>query len=288
MCISDSTVSFDSGATGTSNTTNYPATSVRAVDAAVWQPYMSNYGGANDQVGTPDRSAMRRIGIRVVTSGAIQVRINSVRLVDRTELTPSHTRPVVILESDDGQGSNVLMHRILSEYGIPGTINMIAENADQPDRLSTATLQQWQREGWDVHGHAYALTSQNYLGLTPEEVDEDMGKLKGWLMEHGFNGQFIAYPQGGYNRTIEATTRRYFRGARTVNITPMTGYGVRPYAIAAWSVNATDSISAITGYMDACAASGAPCHLVFHHFEDAGDINTTIDAKGWTLSLIHI
>ena len=274
--------SVDSGATGNSNSMNYPPLAARARDAAAWSPWVAHYGAAYDQIGAPDRSAMRRIALRVVTSGPVVFRINSVRFVTQRDLTPAHPNGVIILESDDGGGTNNLFHRVLSEYGIPGTINMIAENADRPDRLTTEQLRTWQADGWDVQGHAYALTSQNYLGLTAAEVDKDMAKLKGWLLENGFSGQFLAYPQGGYNETVKKVAARYFRGGRTVDATPVTAPGLRPYAIAAHSVNNTDSIATITQIMDSYVASGAPLHLVFHHFEDAGDINTTIDAKGWT------
>lgn len=278
--VSNFIVTMDSGATGNSNTTSYPTMSVRAVDGGKWWDFLFAYGSAFNQIGTPDRTSMKRIGITIRTSAAIKVRFNSVELVSAPETLPTAMQKVVILESDDGDGTNALMHKVMSEYGARGTINMIAENMDRANRLSYAQLKSWQRnDGWDVQAHAYYLTTQNFPSLTLEQLDKELALLRAWCRRYGFQGDFIIYPQGLFNDNIRAIAAKYFRGGRTVYTTPVTVPGVRPYAISALSVQNTNTVASVTAYMDQVVNSGGAAHIVFHHWVE-GDAPAG-DPIGW-------
>ena len=122
----------------------------------------------------------------------------------------------IVLTFDDGYAdnySNALP--IMQQYGMKGTVFMIAGMVGEPDFLDWSQLQELKKENTEIGSHTVNHTDLKAADAQLRETELLQSKL---VLEEklGGNVEFIAYPYGQYDENIFTVLEKAgYRGALT-------------------------------------------------------------------------
>jgi len=205
-------------------------------------------------------------------AGTVTYHLQSIEIIDGTSAT--FPNGVCSITFDDSWQS-------VFDYGKPkmdalgyrGTNYTIAGSIGTSNHLTLAELQQLQDvNGWEIGGHSYdpAVHTNRLTSYTAAQVDDDLRKMRSWLVRNGLNGDGFAYPGGNFSKTtdnvpIESIVARYFGHARSITQQPEHSSPPMPYRLRAQTgINDGTGLGGITvasmtstgGLLDQCANGG--------------------------------
>lgn len=116
-----------------------------------------------------------------------------------------YSRPKVIIAFDDNFASCYSYgYQYLKNYGFKGTAFVVSSWVDQPNRATTAQLNEMYNYGWDMCNHT--TTHPDLNNLTRAQVDNEIQTCTNFLTSHGWTRGagylHLAYPQGHFNSTV--------------------------------------------------------------------------------------
>ncbi|MEV5877432.1 polysaccharide deacetylase family protein [Streptomyces sp. NPDC052101] len=124
----------------------------------------------------------------------VTYRLQAVELVpDTSSVFP---KGLVSLTFDDSHASlHDLARPVMDAYGFPGTNYNIADAIGADGCLTIGKVRSLQdRSGWEMAGHACATSAHaaSYGRLTAQQVDDDLRRLREWLVSNGFGGTTLS------------------------------------------------------------------------------------------------
>jgi peptidoglycan/xylan/chitin deacetylase (PgdA/CDA1 family) len=289
---------------GTSGFTNYfkwvlnPVTaSSNYVTQGQWVTLTFGWGDLNSAAGTmtigstgapSTRTGFTDMQVQVTdagVAGGCQLRVQAVEIIDAT--TTTFPNGVISLTFDDSwQSQWDLARPAMDTYGFRGTQYTIV---DQIGTASHVTLDQLQRlqgqSGWEIGGHAYtaAAHTARLTTFTAAQVDQEIGDLKTWLVQHGFDGDSFAYPGGQFEQTTDAVwvediCARYFSSNRSILAQPTK-------AVETFPAPMPHRLRAISGVSSLNAANGLnnPAGIV----AAGGILDKILTGGGWLIMCFH-
>lgn len=248
---------------------------LRALRTDEWTVLTFSYG-QSDVTGTPDRSAVGKIRVRLMdkATGSTTVWLGGLSATDQPRYG------AVSFTYDDSHLSDYTRARpVLDRHGFAATTYTILDRVGTADRLSLAQLQTLQDlHGWDVSCHGSPdLTTLDEAGLEAE-----FAAIKGYLLDHGLvkGADHYAYPMGRYDPLVLDVARRYFTTARSIDESPETAPPPVPHRLRIKNVVNTTTAADV-----AAAVADARDHrqwliLLYHQIVDTGaDVDTKVLAS---------
>ena len=213
--------------------------------------------------------------------GPVTYHLQAIELIpDTTTVFP---KGVVSITFDDSHTSvHDLGRPVMDAFGMPGTVYNIADVIGTGSFLDIAKMRSLQdSSGWEMAGHSYANATHtaSYPKLTAQQVDQDFGKLREWLVGNGFSSEHFAYPHGAFQKTtdgvpVDQLAARHFTTARSIISETIESYApAMPYRLKALTgINDGSGIGGTTltkvigagGSLDRCARSGDWLILCLH------------------------
>lgn len=261
-----------------------------------WVTVTFGWGDLNSATGTMSisngvpstRTGFTDMQIQATDLGAgtgVQLRVQSVEIIDAT--TTTFPKGVISVTFDDSWSSQWDLARpAMDTFGFRGTQYTIADSLGTPGHLTLDQLQRLQgQSGWEVGGHAYtsAAHTARLPTMTAAAVDQEIGSLKAWLLQNGFDGDSFAYPGGQFEQTsdgvwVEDICARYFSSNRSILAQPQkaveTFPAPMPHRLRAISgvsslnnsngLNNPAGIVAAGGILDKIVAGGGWLIMCFH------------------------
>ncbi len=120
--------------------------------------------------------------------------------------SPLPQKPVVITFDDGYEDNYTNAFPILKKYNMKATVFMIADSIGAPRFLTADQLKEMNAYGFDVQSHTYS--HRPLTTLDGEEIKAELSHSK-VVLEEVLNKkiQYIAYPQGKYDKKVEELTR---------------------------------------------------------------------------------
>jgi hypothetical protein len=169
----------------------------------------------NAPPGSINRAAINYIEIRVKdrNEGAATVRVNEISTVAEP---PSG---LVSLVFDDGWESHYTRARaVLDKYGYRGSCCVIRDRIGTSPYMSLTQLTALQNvAGWEICAHADTVANHNtgFANLSDAVAEEEMQKIKRWLIENGFRWRdLFIWPKGSFTASQQVIARKYFNAIR--------------------------------------------------------------------------
>jgi peptidoglycan/xylan/chitin deacetylase (PgdA/CDA1 family) len=155
--------------------------------------------------------------------GPVAYRLQTVEALADTKSIFPHGA-VSITFDDSFQSVSELAYPIMKAHGFAGTVYNIAQAVGTKRYLTLPQMRTLQDSaGWEMAGHAYATAAHNagYNKLTSAQVDDDFGRLRGWMTANGFTSEHFAYPHGAFQATsdgkpVDQIASRHFTTARSI------------------------------------------------------------------------
>ncbi|WP_419996075.1 polysaccharide deacetylase family protein [Streptomyces boninensis] len=201
---------------------------------------------------------------------------------------------VVSITFDDSHHSvHGLGRPTMDAYGFPGTIYNIADAIGTNGFLTIDQMRSMQNfSGWEMAGHAYANDAHtaSYEKLSAEQVDDDLRKLREWLVSNGFTSEHFAYPHGSFQKTtdgvpVDLLASRHFTTARSIISETIESFApAMPYRLKSLTgitdgegVGGTqlDQLTGVGGRLDRCAKNGDWLILCLHRITDGPPKSST-------------
>jgi hypothetical protein len=247
------------------------------VGAAAGTYSISSSGDPSTKTGFTDMS----FAVYDDAGGPVTYWLQAVELVpDTASVFP---KGVVSITFDDSHKSvHNLARPVMDAYGYSGTVYNIADAIGTGNFLTVNQMRSMQDfSGWEMAGHSYANAAHtaSYAKLTAQEVDEDFGRLREWLVSNGFSSEHFAYPHGAFQKTtdgvpVDLIASRHFTTARSIVSETLESFApAMPYRLKALTgINDGTGIggtglSKLTGEggkLDRCANSGDWLILCLH------------------------
>jgi peptidoglycan/xylan/chitin deacetylase (PgdA/CDA1 family) len=293
------------------------------VQSREWVLITLQWGDVNSGTGTYGLDAAHRpnsqdgftdMRFQVIDAGTgpVTVRLQEIDLVDDTK--KQYPDGLVSVTFDDSWRDVFTNGRpAMEKYGIPGTTYTIADQVGRAGRYKLKQLKAAQdQSGWEIAGHAYAGAAHGarYDGLTAEQVDTDVHKLRSWMAGNGFTSKSFAYPGGRFGQTtdgvnVESIVARYFSTGRSIiaednreNVRPPMPLRLRSLTgISSVTKSAANpaSLTAQGGLLDRAQLAGGWLILCFHrvvtttpkdsteiHKDDFAAVMKAIKTRGMT------
>ena len=224
--------------------------------------------------------------------GPVTYRLQAVEALADTKSIYPHGA-VSITFDDSYQSVFDLAAPAMKAHGFAGTMYNIAEAIGTKRYLTLPQMRTLQDSaGWEMAGHAYATAAHNsgYNKLTAAEVDEDFGRLRGWLAANGFSSEHFAYPHGSFQATsdgkpVDQIASRHFTSARSIiSETVESLVPAMPHRLKALTGlndgsriggSALTELTAPGAKLDRCARSGDWLILAFHDITAATPTSST-------------
>jgi peptidoglycan/xylan/chitin deacetylase (PgdA/CDA1 family) len=184
---------------------------------------------------------------------------------------------VVSLDFDDGLVDGLQAASALEAHGMRGTFFIISGYLGKAGYLSADQIVQLEVAGHEIGGHT--VTHPDLTTLPPDEAQRELCMGRDILLNLGLDARTLAYPYGTTDADLEAMASACgYDSARVVGgldgtlaaelIPPADPYAIRTHA----SVEATDTLAEIEGWVQAAEATGGWVHLIFHRIcDDACD-----------------
>jgi hypothetical protein len=191
-------------------------------------------------------------------------------------------RPTVVtLTFDDGTADQLAAARILHAHGMTGTFFIITGAIGAPHYLTLAQLRQIAGYGDEIGGHT--VSHLDLVNTTLAEVRRQVCAGRDILIHWGFRVTSFAYPDGAYNRAVEAIVAGCGFGAARIadglagpdcpscaaagSLRPANPYAIRSPGQVESGTTLADLERSVLG---AQRAGGGWVPLVFHHVCRAG------------------
>lgn len=192
----------------------------RAIKGGV--PFMRYNFGVSNVAGEPDLGRVTELQIGLWT-GLFDGR--SFRC-DDLHFTPRPATGKVMIQFDDTHDTDYTEGlAILEEYGYPATTFVNPDRVGGEGWLSLDQLKELSAAGWTVGSHT--LSHPNLTELDRAAQEEEIAGAREWLAEHGFGGEYFAYPFGEYDgdtlKIVEENHELGFAGGY-----PVQGRAVNP------------------------------------------------------------
>ncbi len=122
----------------------------------------------------------------------------------------------VSLRFDDGWKSQLNAARLLTQYGVPGSIYIISDNMGQEGYMTWDDVRAVSRV-MEIGGHT--LSHSDLRNLTSvQEYEAEIGANYRALADRGFTVTTFVYPYGNYSPTAIDVIRKYYACASTQDI----------------------------------------------------------------------
>lgn len=243
-----------------------------------WAPVVLGFADAF-VVGTPSRAAIALMQFRVRASNGntVTVRVGGVGLSNELSTFP---KGVISIACDDSYLSQFTqLKTALDRYGWGATAYTIVDRLGVAGFMTLDNLKELERiHGWEIGGHSYTMANHGigYGNMTDSEVEDDIRKLKTWLVDHNFIGaDHMAYPLGSYSIAAQEVIGKYFATGRTV--TNRLIETVRPsdrMRLRSLSVSNTIPLSTAKALVDKVAAQKGWGIITFHDIVTSPTVGT--------------
>ncbi|MFD9004171.1 polysaccharide deacetylase family protein [Streptomyces sp. NPDC059582] len=232
--------------------------------------------------------------------GPVTYQLQAVELIpDTSSVFPNGA--VSITFDDSHTSVHGIARPVMDAYGFSGTVYNIADAIGTGNFLTIDQMRSLQDySGWEMAGHSYATSAHtaSYGKLTAQQVDNDLGTLREWLVSNGFTSEHFAYPHGSFEKTtdgvpVDLIASRHFTTARSIIAETIESFGpAMPYRLKALT-GVTDgtglggaalsNLTAAGGRLDRCAHNGDWLILCLHQVVDgAPSSSTQISRTGLT------
>lgn len=149
----------------------------------------------------------------------------------RVRVNSKLNRGIVTFFTDDGNIRDYTTIRsIFANEGVPCNTGIVPSRILDPvTHPETATLEQLKElrdvHGWGIEPHTYY--HDDLTTMTAQEIDDDFGKCKEFMIENNFNYNTLAIPFGRYNSTVKEVARKHYRSVRVSSLSK-DGYNDTP------------------------------------------------------------
>lgn len=218
--------------------------------------------------GTVDWGAIERAQIILTDNGTGAVTL----YVAGIYAVPGPQRAILTFAFDDGYAS-VFSRALpkLSAYRYPASAYVITDIIGDEGILSLDQLYTLRdQHHWEIGGHAFTLAAHNlpdgFDSLEGEELEDEVDGLRGWLDEHGFRRDTMAYPKGAAGMETRALIKRDYGAGRVTAMGPETIPSRDDYTLRGSSLDGlTQTPASIIEAIDEAVAAGSWLILTFHN-----------------------
>ncbi len=193
-------------------------------------------------------------------------------------------RPRIVITFDDNWDSAYSEGYIyMQSKGFKGTQYIVSSYVDGVGRVTLANLQTMNTNGWDIANHT--ATHPNLSSLaTQAAVEDEISICKSYLQTNGFTRalNYLAYPQGGYNNTVlaAAAAQGVLLATTVVSVPEPTVRGIgESLLVNRYSINNTETLAAVKGYVDLAVASGTTSIINFHKL-----VTSSVASTEWNIA----
>jgi hypothetical protein len=165
--------------------------------------------------GTINRAAVNYIEFRFEAQlgKTAELKVNEVAAV------PTPSGGVVSLVFDDGWASTYERARpFMDTFGYRGTSCIIRDVVGTANYMTLAQVRALQDKSfWDVCAHADTVANHNagYATLTNAAVEEELKRIKRWLIENNFKRRdLFMWPKGEFDAAKMAIAQKFFNAIR--------------------------------------------------------------------------
>jgi peptidoglycan/xylan/chitin deacetylase (PgdA/CDA1 family) len=142
-------------------------------------------------------AALHRAGYRAITLA------QAWRAWTRGDALPR--RPVVVSFDDGYRGDYTKARLVLKRLGWPGVLDLELHDVG-PQNLRASEVRGLIRSGWEIESHT--IDHPDLTTVTPERLRYELvGSKEQLLRRFGVHADFVCYPYGRYNATVEAAVR---------------------------------------------------------------------------------
>lgn len=254
-----------------------------------WTPLYLDFQWRMTTTGAPSRTNVTAIRLFITPVSAavsagnpLEILIGGVGFTKAP--APVFPNGVITFGFDDGFVSQYTEgKRILDQYGLPGTIYVIAERVitNDPVGLSLAQLIQMRdQSGWEIAGHAYSenVHTNRITGVPLAEAEADTAKLKQWMRANGFNSDNYAYPGGVFDLPTLTMMQRYFSSARTTCIQPPTNPLPPLDPMMLTQIDVAADLTGNKARIDECVGSRGWINVMSHEIRSSDASMVNLDA----------
>lgn len=181
-----------------------------------------------------------------------------------------YSRPKVIVAFDDNFASCYTYgYQYLKKYGMAGTAYVVSSWVNQPNRATTAQLNEMYNYGWDMCNHT--TTHPNLTTVSPAQIQSEYQTCEQFLISNGWTRNqgylHLAYPQGHFDADVlNADQQAGLLTARTTMETTQADCVDSPYLLYSMVPDSTTQTRAeIIASIDEAVADGTCLILTFHN-----------------------
>ena len=148
-------------------------------------------------------------------------------------------RTYVSLRFDDGWKSQLNAARLLSQYGLHGSLYVISDAMGQPGYMTWDEVE-GVSDTMEIGGHTLSHSDLRNLA-SPKEYDAEIAADYRALTGHGFQPTTFVYPFGNYSTVAIDILRKYYECASTQDI----GANINttdPYLLKDFTIRGTNSL----------------------------------------------
>ncbi len=232
--------------------------------------------------GEPSWNQITDVALRVVPVPGVSTRV----WFDDFMVVPKNNLPAVVTFTfDDGFASVMEAKNVMDIYGYQGTAYIIPEFLDTEKYLTQAQVDELASDGWDISGHG----KDNLVDLNPPDVDTQLAAMSEYLKAGEYKGaNHFAYPNGGYNDSVQSQVLEYFESARTIDgFSQPSGY-IYPKNVNAVTISSVTPVIEIIDEINQAVGSGGWLILVWHDFtnDPQADVEYHIRDFEWVLDYL--
>jgi peptidoglycan/xylan/chitin deacetylase (PgdA/CDA1 family) len=187
---------------------------------------------------------------------------------------------MVTFSFDDGGVSQRDGISILSKYNMVGNLNIIAQSAGNPGRLTISDLLNAQALGWEIASHSYS--HPNFLSLSYEQAAFELYYSKQYLASLGFDITNFVVPFSQWNVSLNSLALQYYNSVAVgyyggwLNSYPVED----PYILSRYVVRDTTTVQDIKNVVDSATAENKWLILMLHSIGTAPTGST--DTYWWS------
>lgn len=243
-----------------------------------WLPLYFSFPADNIIGSATDFSKATKLFFKIKDTGSpVEVSVGG-----EVEFFDAPKRGSVSIVFDDGHVTVLEAEKIMSKYGLTGSIAIIRQYVDSssPNWLDHQQLKSLVDKDWEVITHG-----SNITGMNDEQRLAEIKEARDWCIQNGYSkwGHYV-YPNGFINnRLVRDLREQGYVSARSINRRGQSIEAFDQYRINSLSVSKNDSLDKVITMINKSIASG--CHLVltFHQIvdqvtEDTQYLKTNLEA----------
>lgn len=168
--------------------------------------------------------------------------VNQIQKIKRGHITK---KPMFCVVDDDCRSeAYTILKPMLETRGLKGTFACITGQIGSTGRLTEQQMLEMHEAGHEFisHGHTHTRLST----LSEQELHDEFMATKNTLKELGMPTQYLAYPNGDFNKTVVNVAEQYFDAAMVTdtwaNRPPLKTYALGRIGVGAWGSNSWEVI----------------------------------------------